>query len=309
MTYLLVDYVFPGPARLTPRPPRALGQNDCMSPLSRSELLLIDPNDFVARRNDLARELRAQGDKDGAAEVKGLRRPSVAVWALNQVAHEHSELAHQLVDAAHAAEGAQRALLEGNAPDDFRAVVTRRRDAMTAVAAAASVVIERSGRTRDANARDIDTALNAIVASSDALDMFARAELIAIPDASGETEMFAGITLPESTRAAPAASLRALPARTGPNGAPAALPAAERPQSARLTKAREQLAQHREALSSAEHDLQAAEAVVADASDQLALARRGLQRAEADRDRVRAHVERAQEQVARSAEVVGRYES
>jgi hypothetical protein len=280
-----------------------------MSPLSRSELLLIDPNDFVARRNDLARELRAQGDKDGAAEVKGLRRPSVAVWALNQVAHEHTELAHQLVDAANAAEAAQRALLEGNAPDDFRAVVTRRRHAMTAVAAVAAVVIERSGRTPDANAREIDTALNAIVASSDALDTFARSELVAVPDASGETEMFAGITLPERTHAAPPASVRALPARTGPNGAPAELPAAERPPSARLAKAREQLAQHREALSSAEHDLEAAEAAVADAGDQFARARRDLQRAETDRDRVRAHVDRARQQVARSEEVVERYES
>jgi hypothetical protein len=276
--------------------------------LSRSELLLIDPNDFVARRNDLARELRAQGDKDSAAEVKGLRRPSVAVWALNQVAHEHTDLAHQLVETANAAEAAQRALLEGNAADDFRAVVTRRRDAMNAVAAAASVVIERSGRAPDANARDVDNALNAIVASSDALAAFTRSELVAVPDAAGETEMFAGITMPDNTPAGPTATARARPSRTDAHES-AAPPARERPPSARLTKAREQLAQHREALSSAEHDLEAADAAVAAAGDQLAIAQGDLRRAETDRERVRAQVDRAREQVARGAAAVERYES
>jgi hypothetical protein len=276
--------------------------------LSRPALLLVDPNDFVARRNDLARELRAQGDKDAAAEVKGLRRPSVAVWALNHVAHEHTDLAHQLVEAANAAEAAQRALLEGSAADDFRAVVTRRRDAMNAVAAAASVVIERSGRAPDANARDVDNALNAIVASSDALDAFIRSELVAVPDAAGETEMFAGITLTESRRAAPTDTARARTARTdAPQSADT--PAVERPPSARLTNARAQLAQHRETLASAEHDLEAADAVVADARDQLAIAQRDLQRAETDRDRARAHVDRAREQVARGEAAVERYES
>jgi len=308
MTLLLFGYVFPGPARLTPRPHRAPGQNDGMSRLSRSELLLIDPNEFVARRNDLARELRAQGDKNGAAEVKGLRRPSVALWALNQVAHVHTELAHQLVEAARAAEAAQRALLEGSAADDFRAVVTRRRDAMTAVAAAASVVIERSGRTPDANARDVDDALNAIVASSAALDIFVRSELVAVPDVAGQTEMFAGIALPESTRAAPKASVRTPPAPTS-KGKSAERAATERPPSARLTQAREQLAQHREALASAAHDLETADAAAVNTGNRLANAQRDLQRAETERERARARVDRARELVARSAEVVERYES
>src|SRR5687767_7115413 len=38
--------------------------------------------DFVRRRDALAKELRAAGNRDAAALVKNLRKPSRAAWAL-----------------------------------------------------------------------------------------------------------------------------------------------------------------------------------------------------------------------------------
>lgn len=44
------------------------------------------PDEFVAGRDALAKELKAEGDAEAAKAVKGLRRPSVAAALLNRVA-------------------------------------------------------------------------------------------------------------------------------------------------------------------------------------------------------------------------------
>ena len=50
------------------------------------ELFDLPPTEFIAARDALAKQLKADGDAGAAAEVKALRRPSVAAWAVNQVA-------------------------------------------------------------------------------------------------------------------------------------------------------------------------------------------------------------------------------
>lgn len=47
------------------------------------ELYARPPAEFVARRDELAREARASGDRALAAQIKALRRPSVGAWYLN----------------------------------------------------------------------------------------------------------------------------------------------------------------------------------------------------------------------------------
>ena len=42
--------------------------------MERADLYVLPPEEFTAARNALAKELKAAGDKDGAAEVSKLRR-------------------------------------------------------------------------------------------------------------------------------------------------------------------------------------------------------------------------------------------
>lgn len=49
------------------------------------------PEEFVAGRDALARDVAAAGDAVGSARIKKLRRPTVAGWAVNQVARAHAE--------------------------------------------------------------------------------------------------------------------------------------------------------------------------------------------------------------------------
>lgn len=48
------------------------------------ELFAGPPTAFVARRDELAKQARAAGQRGLAAEIKALRRPSVGAWYLNQ---------------------------------------------------------------------------------------------------------------------------------------------------------------------------------------------------------------------------------
>ena len=50
------------------------------------ELYGLDPGEFVAARNALAKQIKAGGDKARGAEVAKLPRPSIVAWALNQAA-------------------------------------------------------------------------------------------------------------------------------------------------------------------------------------------------------------------------------
>ncbi|MEA2499483.1 MAG: hypothetical protein QOH26_1888, partial [Actinomycetota bacterium] len=45
--------------------------------------------DFTTTRNALAAELKEAGNEEGAAELKSLRKPAVAAWAVNQLARRH----------------------------------------------------------------------------------------------------------------------------------------------------------------------------------------------------------------------------
>ena len=46
-------------------------------------------DEFTSARNDLARDLRKQGDRERADAVAKLPKPSRAAWAVNQLARRH----------------------------------------------------------------------------------------------------------------------------------------------------------------------------------------------------------------------------
>jgi hypothetical protein len=97
----------------------------------------VPPDEFVAARNALAKELRAAGERDVAAVVAKLKRPTATAHALNQVARRQPDL----VDTALAARAALRS--ESIGGGDVRAATTADRDATRAVVDAARVVLGR----------------------------------------------------------------------------------------------------------------------------------------------------------------------
>ncbi len=79
------------------------------------------PDGFVASRNELAKELRAEGERGAAERVKKLRRPSRAAWLINRVSAEDPERARRFTAAVDELAEAQRRVLDEDAdPAELR---------------------------------------------------------------------------------------------------------------------------------------------------------------------------------------------
>ena len=101
---------------------------------------------FVAERGALAKELRAERRRDEAKEVAGLRKPSVAAWAVNQLVRTQDAGVGELLAAGDALRSAQEDLLAGKG--DARALRTageRERAAVDALVEAARGLLTSGG--------------------------------------------------------------------------------------------------------------------------------------------------------------------
>jgi hypothetical protein len=102
---------------------------------------------FVATRDQLARRLRAAGDRAAAREVAALRRPSVSAWAANQLGHAAPNAVAELLDAGATLRQAQQAAVAGQpgAARQLRTATAHLRAAITRLSQRAETLLVRSG--------------------------------------------------------------------------------------------------------------------------------------------------------------------
>jgi len=82
-------------------------------PEAIQRLYALPLDEFTAERDELAARLRRDGDREAAGEVKKLRKPGVAAWALNQVRHNNPRQVDELIEAGRRLREAQEGLLSG----------------------------------------------------------------------------------------------------------------------------------------------------------------------------------------------------
>jgi hypothetical protein len=147
------------------RPESSSGRQNAL--VDAEELYGLPLERFVPERNALARELRAAKRRDEAAAVAGLRKPSVAARAVNQLARKHRRQLVELFTAGDTLSEVQASVLAGRADgralseaaERERAAVSALVDAAPAVLAAEGLavsasVLERVGETLHAAALD-----------------------------------------------------------------------------------------------------------------------------------------------------------
>ena len=101
---------------------------------------------FVAERGALAKALRADRRRDEAKEVAGLRKPSVAAWAVNQLVRTQDARVGELLAAGDALRSAQEDLLAGKGDARaLRAAGERERAAVDALVEAARGLLTSGG--------------------------------------------------------------------------------------------------------------------------------------------------------------------
>ncbi len=150
------------------------------------ELFTLPPEEFTAARNALVKALRGEGRREEATEVGGLRRPTVAAWAINQAVRTHRDGFDDLVAAGGQVRAAQRRALSGVRQSGMREATRARRTAIEALADTAGAILAERGVAADSHRGDIVATFDAASADDDAAAVVGAARLSAtLPVASG----------------------------------------------------------------------------------------------------------------------------
>lgn len=104
------------------------------------ELYTALPEEFVAARAAAAAAAKAAGHAAQATAIGRLRRPTVAAWMVNLLAHHEPARIAELVELAGSLRAAQRELRGG----DLRELTVRRRELLSALAAEAAQLAVRA---------------------------------------------------------------------------------------------------------------------------------------------------------------------
>jgi hypothetical protein len=118
------------------------------------ELYGLPLEEFTEARNRLVRQLQDRGDKEIANQVRTLRKPSLAAWAVNQLARRHPEELRELMDL-------RDKLVSGDA-SAFRSASTEQRKLIASLTDHARPILEESGHS--ASRSTIDTISKTLLA-------------------------------------------------------------------------------------------------------------------------------------------------
>lgn len=150
------------------------------------ELYGLPLDAFTPRRDALVKELRGL-DRDAAAWVKGLKKPSAAAWLVNQLARTQRSEARRVLESSDALRDAQERILAGKgAATELGKASEEHAGAMTALLAKAPGLLDSKGGSPSAATleRAADT-LRSIPLDEEARAGFAAGRLTREHQASG----------------------------------------------------------------------------------------------------------------------------
>ena len=106
------------------------------------ELYALPPDRFIAARDEAVAQARSAGDRDAAARLAKLRRPTVAAWLVNLLALHRPEQVGELLDLAAAMREAQHGLRG----EELRHLSTRRRETIAGLVGQVRGLAVEAGR-------------------------------------------------------------------------------------------------------------------------------------------------------------------
>lgn len=242
--------------------------------------------EFISRRDVLAKELRGEKRRDDAALVKALRKPSRIAWSLDAVVREDPASVEQL-DAA---------IRTAQTGVDLRTALETVKEAVRAVAAAGARVAVRAGHPIDPNA--LAMAVHAIIGDASAFAELRGGRLVDVPDGGGLDLLSALTATPSSTQATSPPPEAALP-----NAAPPAIEAPKPdPRIELAAAARAKLHRAEKSLAELRGESELAVRSLQDATAKLDSAERALTHAQSEVEAQRHNVEHTRRRAESTAE-------
>jgi hypothetical protein len=230
---------------------------------------------WVAERTQLVRALKQEGRRAEAARVQELRKPSLPVWVVNQLARRHRKDVDLLLDAGHRLAAAQLALLSGGDSKAFADARKREQAALKRLRQAAEAIL--GGRASAGTLDRVVGTLRAAAVAEGAREELARGSLITEVAPSG-FEAFAGLQ----------------PATTTSRPQPRAAARKGRPPPSKREARAEQAGARREAVARAREELKTAERRDAELAGELREAERVVHQARASLDSAGRELKRLQ---------------
>lgn len=145
-------------------------------------LYALAPEEFTAERDALAKQARDDGDRDLAAAIKALRRPTVGVWLVNALARQRGDHLDQLAELGASLRAAQDALAGG---EMRRLSQQRQRLVRDLVAEAAELAAAAGLSISDTAQREAEATLHAALADEVAADAVRSGRLMHALSSSG----------------------------------------------------------------------------------------------------------------------------
>ena len=162
----------------------------------------LPPEQFIAARDRLFKQLRDDGRSADAQRVKSQRRPTVPAWAINQVVRQHQREVDELLAAGEDLRRAQQRALSGKGGGDLREASERRRNALRAVAQAAEATLEQADRASAPHLEAIRTTFEAASLDQQAAAELREGRLVKEFDAPAGFGDVTGLTLVQGTEGA-----------------------------------------------------------------------------------------------------------
>lgn len=138
------------------------------------ELYQLLPQDFTAARNERAARARTAGDRELAAQIKELRRPTLSAWASNLLVRQQPEKVQPLISLGEGLRQAHQQLDGGQLRD-----LGRQQHALVgALAREARTLAEAAGQSvGEAAQHEIEDTLHAVLADPRAAEEWAAGRL------------------------------------------------------------------------------------------------------------------------------------
>ncbi len=242
-------------------------------------------DEFVHERDELAKRLRREGEREAAERVKKLRKPSAGAWALNQAVRRRRKETDALLAAGERLREAHEALLSGGDPAALRDAMQEERTLAAGLADCAEAIATETGKSGPALRERVRSTLHAATVDEEAREELATGRFVREREAVGLGPFGGGAASappaggakrakPAGKRARAGKRRGRAAARDGDGSAAAREEAAARERQERLGEAERRLGEARAALEEAEAahseaaaELQAAREAVGAAED------------------------------------------
>jgi hypothetical protein len=252
-------------------------------------------DEFVHDRDELAKRLRREGERDAAEQVKKLRKPSAGAWALNQAVRRRRKETDALLAAGKRLRDAHESLMSGGDPAKLRKATQEERELASGLADCAEAIASETGKSGPALRERVRSTLHAAAVDEEAREELAKGRFVREREAVGLGPFDAATTLaPPRGRTkqkdAPAKGAKrggaaedgasAKGAKGGRSAQRAKEPSAAERKKAAERERRELLAEAERVLGEARSELEDADAAHSEAAGALQAAREAVGEAE-----------------------------